>query len=74
MAAILIDRQKLIVANVGDSRAIISRNGEAEPITVDPEPDKEQEKELVESKGGSVITKPGTYFTWLPSFMVLCRN
>lgn len=58
VTAILIDGQKLIVAHVGDSRAVICRNGSAKPITVDHEP--EEEKELVESRGGFVVQMPGS--------------
>lgn len=56
VTTILIDREKLIMANVGDSRAILSKNCEAKPITVDHEPQKE--KELVESRGGFVSKAP----------------
>ncbi|KAI6703323.1 hypothetical protein NL676_012459 [Syzygium grande] len=55
--AILINREKLIVANVGDSRAIMCENGKAKQITVDHEPQKE--RELVESRGGFVSQRPG---------------
>ncbi|KAM7500482.1 hypothetical protein LguiA_024896 [Lonicera macranthoides] len=54
---ILIDGKKLVVANVGDSRAVLNRNGKAEQIKVDHEPEKE--KSLVESRGGFVLEKPG---------------
>ncbi|XAR59288.1 Phosphoprotein phosphatase [Bertholletia excelsa] len=52
VTAILINREKLIVANVGDSRAILCRNGTARQITVDHDPEKE--KKLVQSRGGFV--------------------
>lgn len=61
VTAILIDGQKLIVAHVGDSRAVICRNGSAKPITVNHEP--EEEKELVESRGGFVVQMPGPLAT-----------
>ncbi|KAK6154823.1 hypothetical protein DH2020_009071 [Rehmannia glutinosa] len=57
VTAILIDREQLIVANVGDSRAVLCRNGTVKQITVDHEP--LREKKLVESKGGFVSKKPG---------------
>ncbi|KAF8031952.1 hypothetical protein BT93_D0997 [Corymbia citriodora subsp. variegata] len=57
VTAILINREKLIVANVGDSRAIMCENGKAKQITVDHEPQKE--RELVESRGGFVSQRPG---------------
>ncbi|KAJ4837133.1 hypothetical protein Tsubulata_047292, partial [Turnera subulata] len=57
VTAILVDKEKLIVPNVGDSRAILSRNGAGKQITVEHEPEKE--KELVESKGGCVHRAQG---------------
>ncbi|XP_052201718.1 probable protein phosphatase 2C 39 isoform X2 [Diospyros lotus] len=59
VTAILINGEKLIVANVGDSRAILCRNGAAKAIqiTVDHEPQKE--REMVERRGGFVIQMPG---------------
>ncbi|CAN0905370.1 Probable protein phosphatase 2C 28 [Linum grandiflorum] len=56
VTAILVDDKILIVGNVGDSRAVLCRNGMATQMTVDHEPEKE--KEAVESRGGSVIQKP----------------
>lgn len=61
VTAILIDGQTLIVAHVGDSRAVMCRNGSAKPITVDHDPEKE--KELVESRGGFVVRMPGLLTT-----------
>ncbi|XP_051125891.1 probable protein phosphatase 2C 58 isoform X2 [Andrographis paniculata] len=57
VTAILIDGHKLVVANVGDSRAIISRKGVAKQLSIDHEPSKE--KKLIESKGGFVSNIPG---------------
>ncbi|WRX26338.1 PPM-type phosphatase-like domain - like 10, partial [Theobroma cacao] len=57
VTAILIDRQKRIVANVGDSRAILCRGGALKQLTTDHEPQKE--KELVESRDGFVSEMPG---------------
>ncbi|KAG5627494.1 hypothetical protein H5410_012712 [Solanum commersonii] len=59
VTAILIDQKYLVVANVGDSRAVLIRKGKVKQITVDHEPQKEEEKEVVESKGGFVIKMPG---------------
>lgn len=59
VTAILIDGKKLVVASVGDSRAILCRNGKAKGITIDHEPLKE--KEQVESRGGCVIKLPGDF-------------
>ncbi|KAL8147833.1 putative protein phosphatase 2C 39 [Apium graveolens] len=57
VTAILINCQKLVVANVGDSRAVICRNGLAKQLSVDHEPDKE--RNCIEDKGGFVIKLPG---------------
>ncbi|KAL6975857.1 protein-serine,threonine phosphatase [Sarracenia purpurea var. burkii] len=57
VTAILIDSQTLVVANVGDSRAIISKKGVAKQLSVDHEPS--TEKNLIESKGGFVSNLPG---------------
>ncbi|XP_068657558.1 probable protein phosphatase 2C 39 [Aristolochia californica] len=57
VTAILINGEKLIVANMGESRAIICSNGAAKQLSVDHEPEKE--RDMVESKGGLVSQKPG---------------
>ncbi|KAF3450250.1 hypothetical protein FNV43_RR06330 [Rhamnella rubrinervis] len=57
VTAILINQEKPIVANVGDCRGILCRNGHVKQTTVDHEPQKE--KELVESRGGFVSQLPG---------------
>jgi serine/threonine protein phosphatase PrpC len=49
---------RLIVANVGDSRAILARNRKAVEVSVDHEPQKPEEREMVESKGGEVAVSP----------------
>lgn len=55
--AILINQEKLVMANVGDSRAVLCSNGKAKQITIDRDPLKETE--LVESRGGFISKKPG---------------
>ncbi|CAA0816219.1 Probable protein phosphatase 2C 58 [Striga hermonthica] len=57
VTAILINGHMLVVANVGDSRAVISRKGVAKQLSIDHEPSKE--KKLIESKGGFVSNIPG---------------
>lgn len=58
MTAIVVDGKKLVVANVGDSRAILCRESDVvKQLTVDHEPEKE--RDLVERKGGFISTKPG---------------
>ncbi|XP_019258350.1 PREDICTED: probable protein phosphatase 2C 28 isoform X1 [Nicotiana attenuata] len=59
VTAILIDQKLLVMANVGDSRAILIQRGKVKQITVDHEPEKKEERDLVESKGGFVIKRPG---------------
>ena len=60
VTAILINCQKLVVANVGDSRAVICKSGVAKPLSVDHEPN--MEKDEVESRGGFVSNFPGILF------------
>ncbi|GAB2225242.1 hypothetical protein Droror1_Dr00006033 [Drosera rotundifolia] len=57
VTAILIDGQKLYVANVGDSRAILSRRGQAVQMTIDHEPN--TERGSIEDRGGFVSNMPG---------------
>ncbi|KMT02412.1 hypothetical protein BVRB_9g205230 [Beta vulgaris subsp. vulgaris] len=57
VTAILINGQKLIVANVGDSRAVICKNGEAKQLSVDHDPG--TEKREIERRGGFVSNIPG---------------
>ncbi|ONK78879.1 uncharacterized protein A4U43_C01F510 [Asparagus officinalis] len=46
---------KLIVANVGDSRAVISRGGKAIAVSRDHKPDQTDERQRIEDAGGFVI-------------------
>ncbi|KAL0928079.1 hypothetical protein M5K25_002317 [Dendrobium thyrsiflorum] len=57
VTAILIDGLKLVVANVGDSRAVLCKNGLAKQLSIDHEPS--QERETIEKKGGFVSKIPG---------------
>ncbi|GAA0168344.1 protein phosphatase [Lithospermum erythrorhizon] len=57
VTAILINGQRLWVANVGDSRAVLGKGGQAVPVTVDHEPD--TERNIIENKGGFVSKLPG---------------
>jgi protein phosphatase 1L len=66
VTAILIGSEKsvkVVVANVGDSRAVVSRNGVAKQLSVDHEPN--VERPTIEKKGGFVSNLPGKL-----SFMV----
>lgn len=70
MTAILINGQRLVVANVGDSRAVVCKNGVAKQLSVDHEPGKE--KRLIESRGGFVSNIPGTsLLKFMPNVLVL---
>ncbi|KAL6554222.1 hypothetical protein OROMI_019895 [Orobanche minor] len=57
VTAILINCHKLVVANVGDSRAVICKNGVAKQLSIDHEPEKE--RETIENKGGFITRFPG---------------
>lgn len=57
VTAIVIDGEKLVVANVGDSRAVLCKKGKARQLSVDHQPDKERDK--VERIGGFVSHSPG---------------
>lgn len=46
----LIQEGSLMVSNVGDCRAVISRGGLAEALTTDHSPSREDEKSRIESK------------------------
>jgi len=49
----------LWIANVGDSRAIVSSRGKAKQMSVDHDPDDDTERSMIESKGGFVTNRPG---------------
>lgn len=59
VTAILINCQKLVVANVGDSRAVICKNGRAKQLSVDHEAS--SEKEHIVNRGGFVSNFPGKF-------------
>lgn len=62
VTAIVIDGKDLWVANVGDSRAVICRNGVADQLTVDHEP--QCERRRIEKQGGFVTTLPGNILSF----------
>lgn len=49
-----IQQGKLMVSNVGDCRAVISKGGLAEILTMDHTPSRQDEKTRIENKGGYV--------------------
>ncbi|XP_042458000.1 probable protein phosphatase 2C 9 isoform X2 [Zingiber officinale] len=57
VTAILVNGTKLWVANVGDSRAVLARRGEAIQMSIDHEPN--SERESIETRGGFVSNLPG---------------
>ncbi|GMY39047.1 probable protein phosphatase 2C 9 [Fagus crenata] len=57
VTAILIDSRKLWIANVGDSRAVLSKRGQAIQMTTDHEPN--TERSSIEDRGGFVSNMPG---------------
>ncbi|CAK9869152.1 unnamed protein product [Sphagnum jensenii] len=59
VTAILIDGKDLLVANVGDSRAVISKGGVAEQLSIDHEPGHPNERDKIEHRGGFVSNMPG---------------
>lgn len=46
---------KLWVANIGDSRCVLSKKGTAIPLSRDHKPDDPEERKRVESQGGQVV-------------------
>lgn len=57
VTAILVNGRNLWVANVGDSRAVLSKRGQAIQLSVDHEPN--TERGSIENKGGFVSNMPG---------------
>ncbi|KAL8459416.1 hypothetical protein ACS0TY_036779 [Phlomoides rotata] len=48
-------RDKIFVANVGDSRVVASRAGSAIPLSIDHKPDRTDERERIEKAGGFIV-------------------
>lgn len=57
VTAIVIDGKMLIVANIGDSRAVLCEKGSAVQLSVDHEPHVERKR--IENQGGFVTLFPG---------------
>ncbi|XP_050101797.1 protein phosphatase 2C 7-like [Malus sylvestris] len=51
----LVSSSHIIVANCGDSRAVLCRGKQAIPLSVDHKPNREDEYERIEASGGKVI-------------------
>ncbi|KAL5232535.1 hypothetical protein ABZP36_031311 [Zizania latifolia] len=56
----VVGRRRIVVANCGDSRAVLSRGGVALPLSTDHKPDRPDELERVEAAGGRVINWNGS--------------
>ncbi|KAK9274449.1 hypothetical protein L1049_021696 [Liquidambar formosana] len=56
---VIVGKEELVVANCGDSRAVLCRGGVAVPLSVDHKPDRPDERERVEAAGGRVINWNG---------------
>eukprot|EP00850_Spirogloea_muscicola_P016967 SM000141S00911 [mRNA] locus=s141:212239:214880:- [translate_table: standard] len=52
--AVLVGK-KLLVANVGDSRAVMCRGGKAAPLSSDHKPNRDDERQRIEEAGGVVM-------------------
>lgn len=55
----VVGEEEFIVANCGDSRAVLSRAGVALPLSIDHKPDRPDELERIENSGGKVINWNG---------------
>ncbi|XP_052186739.1 probable protein phosphatase 2C 24 [Diospyros lotus] len=51
----IVTPDKIVVANCGDSRAILCRGGKAVPLSADHKPDRPDELNRIEAAGGRVI-------------------
>ncbi|XP_074287295.1 protein phosphatase 2C 37-like [Silene latifolia] len=51
----VVTREKIVVSNCGDSRAILCRGGVAVPLSSDHKPDRPDELDRIEKAGGRVI-------------------
>lgn len=71
VTAIVIDGKDLWIANIGDSRAVVSERGAANQLTVDHEPHADSERSRIESQGGFVIAFPGRFPNNIPIFIWL---
>ncbi|MQL77489.1 hypothetical protein Taro_009861 [Colocasia esculenta] len=52
---VVVDGDRVLVANCGDSRAVLSRGGRAVPLSSDHKPDRPDELARIEAAGGRVI-------------------
>ena len=50
-------KDRLVVANVGDSRCVLCRNGVAIDMSVDHKPDDDKELKRIQNAGGKVTAE-----------------
>ncbi|XP_009771243.1 protein phosphatase 2C 51 [Nicotiana tabacum] len=55
----MVSEEEVIVANCGDSRAVLSRGGVTVPLSIDHKPDRPDELDRIENSGGKVINWNG---------------
>ncbi|XP_019188995.1 PREDICTED: probable protein phosphatase 2C 51 [Ipomoea nil] len=55
----MVGAEEVVVANCGDSRAVLSRGGVAVPLSNDHKPDRADELDRIESSGGKVLNWNG---------------
>eukprot|EP01101_Sappina_pedata_P004604 TRINITY_DN1991_c0_g1_i1.p2 TRINITY_DN1991_c0_g1~~TRINITY_DN1991_c0_g1_i1.p2 ORF type:complete len:384 (-),score=118.88 TRINITY_DN1991_c0_g1_i1:124-1275(-) len=55
--SVLVRGNQLFVANTGDSRAVLCRNGKAVGLSADHRPDREDERRRVEEAGGWILAE-----------------
>ncbi|CAL4901718.1 unnamed protein product [Urochloa decumbens] len=55
----VVGQRRIVVANCGDSRAVLCRGGVAVPLSTDHKPDRPDELQRVEAAGGRVINWNG---------------
>lgn len=60
VTVIVVDGKDLWIANIGDSRAVLSERGAAKQLTVDHEPHVERSR--IEKQGGFITIFPGNDF------------
>ncbi|KAL9246659.1 hypothetical protein vseg_020166 [Gypsophila vaccaria] len=54
-AAVVVGKEEIVVANCGDCRVVLFRDGAALPLSRDHKPERPDEKQRVEEAGGNVV-------------------
>ncbi|KAL3609799.1 hypothetical protein D5086_000819 [Populus alba] len=57
---VMVGKEEVVVANCGDSRAVMCRGGLVVPLSHDHKPDRPDERERVEAAGGRIINWNGS--------------